>query len=202
MESVSTFVIAISVPPTVLTLCCLSVLLIEFYDFFQDCRHFTMSVLSAKTVKDLTTTIMQTYRDLYESLNNSTHRSVLTNAQTVVKQITSWLYSVNAFYNKTKTSYAEAFPELAKPLLHSISQILYSFTQTIDLIKELIVKIEQGPIWEQVKDLIEYPIAIPNRENAEEYLNRFVNAKFSSLLRRNVIAGGDDGFSAEIQCLE
>lgn len=152
---------------------------------------------------DITTNIVKTCMTLYEYLQNDiNNKTVLSNAYTVVKETTSWLYSVNAFYKKIESTYSEAFPDLAKPLQSSVSQIIYTFTSTIDLIKEMVVKIEQGPIWKEVKDLIEYPIAVPSRGDREGHLNRFANAKFTSLLKRNVMMGSEDGFSAEMECIE
>lgn len=134
---------------------------------------------------------------------NQSQKSTLQNAQTVIKKTASWLYSVNAFYNKLQTTYIEAFPDLAKPLLSSISQIVYSITSLKDLIKELIVKIEQGPLLADfVKDLMVYPNGIPYKETKEKYLNRFVRTDVMQLINRNVIASNEDVFGAEVEFME
>lgn len=134
---------------------------------------------------------------------NQSQKSTLQNAQTVIKETTSWLYSVNAFYNKLQVTYIEAFPDLVKPLQSSISQMVYSITILKDLIKELIAKIEQGPLLADiVKDLMVYPNAIRYKETKEKYLNRFVRTEVMQLIIRNVIASHEDLIGADIQCME
>lgn len=120
----------------------------------------------------------------------------------MAKETSSWLYSVNAFYKKIET-YSDAFSDLAKPLQSSISQIVYSVTSLNDLIKELIVKTEQGPqLQEVVSDLMVFPNSIPNRNSKEVYLNRFVSSKFVQLLNRNVLAANHELFTAELECIQ
>lgn len=134
---------------------------------------------------------------------NQPQKSTLQNAQTVIKETASWLYSVNTFYNKLQTTYIEAFPDLAKPLQSSISQIVYSVITLKDLIKELIVKIEQGPLLTDiVRDLMVYPNTISSKEMKEKHLNRFVRTEMMQLINRNVIASQEDLNGAEIESME
>lgn len=135
--------------------------------------------------------------------NNHCQKSTLQTAQTVIKETTSWLYSVNAFYKKIQTTYSEAFPDLAKPLQSSISQIVYCVTSLKDLVTELTVKIEQGPLLEDVvKELMRYPNPIPRKELKEKYLDRFVTAEVMQLITRNVIVSNEDLMSADIEGME
>lgn len=146
--------------------------------------------------------LINTCKNLYENLQNNIHdKKSMQKAHTVLKETVSWLYSVNAFYKKVDTTYSDAFPDLAKPLQSSISQTVYSITSLKDLIRELIVKIEQGPfLSEAVTDLMVYPNNIPKKDSKEIYLNRFVSSKFMQLLNTNV--SGDDTFASELECME
>lgn len=134
---------------------------------------------------------------------DKSQKSTLPNALTVIKETASWLYSVKAFYKKLQTTYIEAFPDLAKPLQSSISQVIYSITSLKDLIKDLMVKIEQGPLLADiVQELIVYPTAIPYKEMKEKYLDRFLRTEVMQLINRNVIASNEDLIGAEIECME
>lgn len=146
---------------------------------------------------------MTACKNLHKNLStNTVNKTTLLAGHTVVKETSSWLFSVNAFYKKIET-YSEALPDLAKPLQSSISQLIYSVTSLNDLTKEIIVKIEQGPgLKEVVTDLMVFPNGIPNKKSKEEYLNRFVSTKFLQLLNRNVVAGNDDIFAAELEGIQ
>ncbi|KAJ8717968.1 hypothetical protein PYW07_005898 [Mythimna separata] len=174
-----------------------------YNSFANDCKHFTKSVLSAKTTHDITTNLIIACKNLYKNLlTNTVNKATLLTGHTVVKETSSWLYSVNAFYKKIET-YSEALPDLAKPLQSSISQLVYSVTSLNDLTKEIIVKIEQGPVLKEVvTDLMVFPNGIPNRKSKEDYLNRFVSSKFVQLLNRNVIAGNNEMFLAELEGIQ
>lgn len=140
---------------------------------------------------------------MYDDLQKpNIDKSITQNALTIVKETTSWLYSVNAFYKKVQT-YSEAFPDLAKPLQSSISQIVYSVTSLNDLIRELIVKIDQGPVLKEVvTDLMAYPNNIPNRDVKEAHLNRFINEEFVQLLNRSVVLSSENRFGADLEYIE
>ncbi|XP_013187576.2 midasin [Amyelois transitella] len=171
-----------------------------YSSFVKDCSHFTKSVLSSKTTRDLATNLNTSCNALYENIEKPiANKSVIQVAQTVTKEASSWLYSVNAFYKKIE-SYTNAFPDLAKPLQSSISQLVFSVTSLNDLVRELILKIEQGSyIKEAVTDLMVYPDSIPSKNGKHDYLNRFIKDQFVQLLNRNVVAAGDDSFSAEAE---
>ncbi|CAH0590186.1 unnamed protein product [Chrysodeixis includens] len=175
----------------------------SYNSFVKDCKHFTKSVLAPKTTKSLASNLISACDNLYENLqSNTVTKSVILRGQIVAKETSSWLYSVNAFYKKIEI-YSDAFPDLAKPLQSSISQLVYSFTSLNDLIRELIVKIEQGPILKEVvTDLMIYPNSVPSRVNKEDYLNRFVTSKFVGLLNRNVLAANDELFTAEMENIQ
>lgn len=99
--------------------------------------------------------------------------------------------------------YSVAFPDLAKPLQSSLSQTVHSVSTMTDLIKQLIAKIEQGPVLQNaLTTLLEYPNAIPNKDAKEKHLNRFVSANFMQLLNRSSSVVNEDAFQAELQCLE
>ena len=135
-------------------------------------------------------------------LSNSPNQKLIKHGRTVVKETSSWLFSVNAFYKKIEV-YSEALPDLAKPLQASISQLVYSVTSLNDLTKEIIVKLEQGPVLKDVvTDLMVFPNVIPRSKNKEEYLNRFVSTQFVRLLNKNVAAGNDDKFVAELESIQ
>lgn len=78
------------------------------------------------------------------------------------KESKLWLYSLNAFYRKLETEYSEAFPDVAKPYLMSISQVDNSMTTLNDLVKELSVKIERGPKFDHtILELMTFPNRLP-----------------------------------------
>ncbi|KAF9424906.1 hypothetical protein HW555_000207 [Spodoptera exigua] len=175
----------------------------SYNSFANDCKHFTKSVLSSKTTQDVSTNLINASKELYGIIvTNSTNKTVLQTAQKVVKETSSWLYSVNAFYKKIET-YSEAIPDLAKPLQCSISQLVFSITSLNDLTKELIVKIEQGSLLKEVvNDLMVFPNDIPNINGREMYLNRFLSMKFSQFLARNVMGGTEDSYPAELEVVQ
>lgn len=130
-------------------------------------------------------------------------KTAVQNAQTVVKETSSWMHSVKAFSKKMESVYSVAFPDLAKPLQSSLSQTVHSVSTMTDLIKQLIAKIEQGPVLQNaLTSLLEYPNAIPNKDAREKHLNRFVSANFMQLLNRSSSVVNEDAFQAELQCLE
>lgn len=130
-------------------------------------------------------------------------KTALQNAQTVVKETYSWMHSVKAFSKKIESVYTVAFPDLAKPLQSSLSQTVHSVSTMTDLIKQLIAKIEQGPVLQNaLTTLLEYPNAISNKDAREKHLNRFVSANFMQLLNRSSSVVNEDAFQAELQCLE
>ncbi|XP_075981449.1 midasin [Anticarsia gemmatalis] len=174
----------------------------SYASFVKDCKHFTKSVLSSRTTEDLLANLLSISRDLFECLqSNSSNTSAVKNGHGMVKQTASWLYSVNAFYKQVE-NYSDAFPDLAKPLQSSLSQIIYSVNLLNDLIKEYIVKIEQGSqLTTAVKDLMVYPNTIPSVGSKKEYLNRFKSEKFYQLLHKMVV--DNDGRSeAELERIQ
>ncbi|KAI5634933.1 AAA domain (dynein-related subfamily) domain-containing protein [Phthorimaea operculella] len=170
--------------------------------FVKDCKHFTNSVLNAQTLKKVYSSLISTCKILQENFKtHSCSKCVIQNAQTVLKETESWLYSVNAFYKKVESTYSDAFPDLAKPLQSSLSQTVFSITALKDLIKELIVKIERGPLLAvMVKDLMEYPNSI--EQDKVKHLNRFLNVNFMKMLSGNADAWDDDAFNAKVESLE
>ncbi|CAK1584663.1 unnamed protein product [Parnassius mnemosyne] len=176
----------------------------SYGSFAKDCKHFTKSVLSEKSVTAVSTNLISICDALYNCvLTRDINKSIIQKAHTVVKETSSWLHSVEAFYKKIETAYSEAFPDLAKPLQASISQIIYSITSVSDLVREMIVKIEQGSLLDQtVTELMIYPNKIPSRNAKEKHLNRFVSSSFMHVLKRSVISDDDDVFNAELECLE
>ncbi|KPJ04576.1 Atrial natriuretic peptide receptor 2 [Papilio xuthus] len=169
----------------------------------QDCKHFTKSVLSQKTVTTISKNLVVTCDNLYDCFHsNKNDKNIIQNAQTIIKETSSWLHSVNAFYKKIETIYSEVFPDLAKPLQASISQVVYSITSLSDIIKEMIVKIEQGSdLCEKLTELLQYPNKIPQNDK-EIYLNRFVTSAFMQMIKRSVVSSEDDLFTADLECLE
>lgn len=172
--------------------------------YFQDCKHFTKSVLSDKTVTTTSTNLIAICNKLYEAIVTKTHdKSTIQYAQNVIKETSSWVYSTKAFSKKVDTSYSEAFPDLAKPLQNSLYQIIYSVTSLNDLIREFVVKVEQGPNLHNIlTSLMTYPDNIPSKDEREKHLNRFLSANFLQLLNRNVIAVNEDLYQAELECLQ
>ena len=161
-------------------------------------------MLSDKTISNLSINLISTCTKLYEAIEtNKYDKSLIQNAQTVLKEISSWLYSAKAFSKKVSSSYSEAFPDLAKPLENSLSQIIYSVTLLGDLIRELVVKLEQGPYLRDVLiSFLLYPNDIPNKDAREKHLNRFISNNFLQVLNRNVIASNEDVYQAELECLQ
>lgn len=123
------------------------------------------------------------------------------NGRLVTKQADSWLYSANAFYKKVE-QYSDALPDLAKPLLSSLSQIIYSVATLNDLVKKYIVQIENGPLFTNfVEELMIFPNKIPIKGVTKEYLNRFLAEKFVLLLHKASV--DDDGNSvAEMERIQ
>lgn len=176
----------------------------SYNSFFKDCKHFTNSVLAAKSVEVVTTQLRSTITNLHESIRlNQQNREVINKVRTTVKEVASWLFSVQSFYKRIESTYSEAFPDLAKPLQASLSQITYSVTALSDFIKEMVVKIEQGSLLgNAVVNLMLFPNAIPKAEEREKHLNRFAATEFVQLLNRNVLETAQDEFAADIEGLE
>ncbi|KAG6451200.1 midasin [Manduca sexta] len=175
----------------------------SYGSFVKDCKHFAKSVLSPQAMKGITGNLIGICYKLYEHLQAmSTEKGLVENARTIVKETSSWLYSVNAFYRKLESSYSDAFPDLAKPLQTAISQIVYSVSSLRDLVIEMSQKKEQGLVLSKaVTDLMVYPNVINMRGDKEEHLNRFIHSDFVALLNRNVLAS-DDFNAAEQQFIE
>ncbi|XP_072942545.1 midasin [Epargyreus clarus] len=171
--------------------------------FVKDCKHFSKSVLSEKTTVTLSNNMITTCNSLYNELeNNTSNKLIIQNAHTVTRESSSWLYSAEAFYKKIESIYSEAFPDLAKPLQASLSQIIYSVNSLNDLVRELIAKIEQGKqLKDMLVDLMEFPNNVPNEESKERFLNRFVTSRFMQLLKRNVVSE-NDAIDPEAECLD
>nr|XP_026493936.1 midasin isoform X1 [Vanessa tameamea] len=176
----------------------------SYNNFVKDCKHFTKSVLSDKTVATISTNLISTCAKLFEAIKTNTYdKSIIQHAHTVIKETSSWLYSTKAFNKKVDSSYSEAFPDLAKPLQSSLSQIIYSVTLLNDLIRELVVKIEQGPnLHNMLTSLLSYPDNIPSKDAREKHLNRFVSSSFIQVLNRNIIAVNEDAYQAEVERLQ
>ncbi|RVE47722.1 hypothetical protein evm_007611 [Chilo suppressalis] len=175
----------------------------SFDNFVKYCRHFTRSVLSMKTISELAKNVMSISNDLFEKLGKNDHSNkVVVTARSVMKEAASWLYSVNAFCKKVESDYAEALPDLAKPLLTSISQIVYSVTAMNDFLREMVVRIEKSTAFVQmVTDLMKYPNSIPRRETKQQHLNRFLSLDMMKLLKATVTSD-DDGMSEKNEIME
>ncbi|XP_047513354.1 midasin [Pieris napi] len=165
----------------------------SYCSFAKECRHFTKSILSERTISGITSRMVMTSRRLYEEFrSNRVDPSTIENSKTVAREASSWLHSAEAFYRKIETSYSEAFPDLAKPLQSSISQMMFGVTSLRDVIKEFVVKIERGPTLPRLlRDLVEYPNKIPKRGARDERLDRFVTPHFSLRLSENAGDGSD-----------
>ncbi|KAJ0174061.1 hypothetical protein K1T71_010207 [Dendrolimus kikuchii] len=183
----------------------------SYNSFVKDCAHFAKSIISSKTTTEISKCLISICNSLYDSCKTNTNNdTALKKAKDILKEATSWLYSINAFYKKLETTYSEAFPDLAKPLQSSISQIVYSVTSLKDLINELVCKIEQGPLLcKIVTDLMMYPSEMSKKNKKQQYLNRYVNKEIMNLLKRNALSGGDlslctneDLLSAKSDCIE
>uniref|UniRef100_A0A2A4JDZ7 Midasin n=1 Tax=Heliothis virescens TaxID=7102 RepID=A0A2A4JDZ7_HELVI len=174
-----------------------------YNSFANDCRHFAKSVLSAKTILDITTKLVNTSKFLCNELDKkSDSATVIRSAKSVVKETNSWLYSVNAFYRKIEV-YSEAVPDLAKPLQSSISQLVFSVTNLNDVINELIVKVELGQTLNPVvTDLMMFPNGIRTTRTKEDYLNRFLGQRFVQTLKRNVYAVSNDVFAVDVENIQ
>ncbi|XP_063385869.1 midasin [Cydia fagiglandana] len=172
--------------------------------FAKDCRHFAKSVLAPRSIADLSTNLRRTCSELLHILQtNIPNKTSMQQAQTVLKETASWLYSVNAFYKKIESSYSNAFPDLAIPLQSSVSEVIHSVTSLSDLIRELVTKIEQGPILNEViNDLMVYPNDIPSKDEKAKFLNRFVASSVMQLLSRNILAADGVTFDVETECME
>ncbi|XP_052755953.1 midasin isoform X2 [Galleria mellonella] len=174
----------------------------SYSQFVMDCKYFKKSILSPKTTQDLTRNLINISNTLLKGLETQNCQvNDIKNAHTIIKETTSWLFSVNAFYNKLQI-YSEAFPDLAKLLQSSISQIVYSVTSLNDLIRELTVKIEQGPVLMGVAcDLLVYPNFILKDEK-KQYLERFITNKFRTLLSRNIVAANEISNDVEFENIQ
>ncbi|PZC77928.1 hypothetical protein B5X24_HaOG202809 [Helicoverpa armigera] len=164
------------------------------YDSFaNECRHFVKSVLTPKTVLDITKNLLNTSKNVYkEIVKKSDTAAVIRAAQSVVKETQSWLFSVNAFYRKINI-YSEAIPDLTKQLQSALSQLIYSVTNMNDLISELMVKVEVGQNLNRVvADLMVFPNGIRSLKMKEDYLSRFLSQRFVQMLKRSVYAVNND----------
>ncbi|XP_023948089.2 midasin [Bicyclus anynana] len=175
----------------------------SYGNFVKECTHFTKSVLSDKTISTITSNLISIANRFSEIIKTNTQdKTVLHNAETTIKETSSWLYSVKAFQNKVETVYLVAFLDLAKPIQSSLSQIIYSVTTMTDLIRQLMAKVEKGPdLQNALTSLLEYPNAIPSKCAREKHFNRFVSANFMQLLNTNLTAATEDSY-LESQCLK
>ncbi|XP_050684574.1 midasin isoform X2 [Leptidea sinapis] len=176
----------------------------SYSSFAKECKHFVKSVLSEKTISMITSNMTVICNQLYDDFKTNTfHKSSLQKAHTIAKEAMSWLHSIKAFYKKIQDSYSEAFPDLAKPLQASLSQIIYSITTFTDLVKEIIVKIEQGPSLPDIlRDLMVFPNKISKRHTKESDLNRFNTSEFMQLVIRQSTDSDGNLSNAEAASLE
>lgn len=131
---------------------------------------------------------------------NLPYTKLVPEAETFVKEATTRLYSINAFYKKVKSTYSEAFPDLAKPLLSSLSQMIYSFTRVNDLIKEdVLAKAESPP---HLRHIVKYLMTYPSLK-VDEYEKIDGNSSYSTdgLLKLYLNASCDDKDTAELDII-
>lgn len=70
-----------------------------------------------------------------------------------------------------------------------------------DLVKEMTVKIEQGPDFKEfVIHLMKFPNDIPKLDETSKYLNKFIDTKFIKLLNRHTSESA--GYFDELKVLE
>lgn len=131
---------------------------------------------------------------------NKPYSALLAEAETVVKETTTRLYSINAFYKKVESTYSEAFPDLAKPLLSSLSQMIHSLTQVNDLIKEEILAKEACP--PHLTHIVKYLMTYPSLK-LDESEKIFGNSSYSTdgLLKLYLNASCDDKVTAELDII-
>lgn len=177
----------------------------SYTSFVKDCKHFTKSVLSTNIVVEMCEQLIFITQVLFDAVqSNQPNRQLTNKARTMIKQVTTWLFSVQSFYKLIEATYSEAFPDLSKPLQMSLSQIAYSVTSMNDLVKELLTKVEQGPeLRVAVTHLMKFPNVIPSLDKKKKHLNRFMVKGFMQLLERNVLVSAQDNpFAAEVESLE
>ncbi|CAK1552225.1 unnamed protein product [Leptosia nina] len=174
----------------------------SYMSFVKECKHFTKSILSEKAIAMMSSNMVVTSNCLYQDIDsNIVSKPNMEKAKTVIREASTWLYSARAFYKKIETSYSEAFPDLAKPLQTSISQLIHSVTSLSDILKELIVKVERGSILpDLLRSLLVFPNKIPDRRAKEKHLNRFVTTHFMQLVNKDVDVC--DLMKAEASCLQ
>lgn len=132
-------------------------------------------------------------------IKGQTNSTTTKNAHTTIKETSSWLYSVEAFSKTLETKYSEAFPDLAKPLLMSLSQVMYSVSNMNDMIKDLTVKIaHKDGFSSAITELIVYPNNIPIYGERHNHLNRFLdNRNLLHYLNKNGMP--NDGENAVLE---
>jgi hypothetical protein len=155
-------------------------------------------VLSSKTISDLAKNLLSASNKLLRDLQTeSICKNSILNAQAAAKEASSWMYSVNAFYQKVASEYSEAFPDLAKPLQSALSQIVYSVTSLKDLLREIAVKIEHGRRFHAIiTDLMKYPNSIPERKKKQQHLERFLSSDLLEVMNKSA---GDDSFDEQLE---
>ncbi|CAG9795642.1 unnamed protein product [Diatraea saccharalis] len=174
------------------------------YDsFVKYCRHFTRSVLSPSTIIELAKNLLTISNELLDKLkNNENSNKTAITARKITKEAASWLFSVKAFCKKVESEFAEAFPDLAKPLLTSVSQTVYSVTSLNDLLREMVVKMEEGAtISTMVTDLMIYPNSIPRRKTKQQHLNRYLSPELMDILKRKTHAD-EDGVAENLEKMQ
>lgn len=164
---------------------------VSYKNFVLDCKHFIRSFLTSRMVKNFTgSKLTDTLGILLKIIKKNKFDIYCRNkAATYVRDTSTWLVSLRSFIAKMENEYLEAFPDLAKPFLFSISQLIYSLTNVNEVITEFKVKIEKGPDFiRYVTDLLIYPNILPPEVEKQKggYYKRFLNPKLMAMLNKSV----------------
>ncbi|CAG4947470.1 unnamed protein product [Colias eurytheme] len=176
----------------------------SYCNFVKECKHFSKSILSERTIITVSTKMIEICNLLYIDFiaSNKLNKCTVNKAEAVIRETISWMNSTRAFYKNIETVYAEAFPDLAKPLQSSLSQIIHSITSLSDVMRELVLKLQKGEFLpELLRSLLVYPSKINVMDVKEKHLNRYVTNHFIQMLSRGV-GGKTDLFKIESSWIE
>ncbi|XP_063830768.1 midasin-like [Ostrinia nubilalis] len=180
------------------------------YDvFLTDCTHVSKSVLKPKTSSHLALSLkassdhlLQILQGMPQGQGEFSLSKALKDASHAVQESKLWLYSLNAFYKKLETEYSDAFPDIAKPYLMSISQVENSIMSLNDLVKEMSAKIEAGPNFvETIIKLMKFPNSIPS-DTKEKYLVQYLSPTLMQYLLKNKVVNEGESQNGRMEMIE
>lgn len=105
--------------------------------------------------------------------NKAENSHVMENASMLLTNIWSWIISLKNCCKSIDDDHLEAFPDLARPLKTSFSQLESCVLNLHDLVIELAAKVKCGLVVSKAgMDLVRYPDLMPDAGAKKEQLNK------------------------------